>query len=152
MHKVSLRLLLADDDPVVQEAVKSAAGRAGHHVIAAMTGAEVFELAVNAQPDFVILDIGFPDADGRDVLARLKADALTARIPVLVWSGRKVSDSDSRIALDLGAEDYVEKSDAELLICKVERVLLRVGLETQHRLAPLETEQRPLPPAAEQHR
>jgi CheY-like chemotaxis protein len=94
--------------------------------MAATTGAQALKLAVAEQPDFIVLDIGFPDIDGRDVLAKLKADTLTAHIPVLVWSGRKASDSDSRIALDLGAEDYVEKSDAELLIGKVERVLLRL--------------------------
>jgi CheY-like chemotaxis protein len=72
-----------------------------------------------------VLDIEFPDADGRDVLAKLKADPRTAAIPVLVWSGRKPSESESRIALGLGADDYVEKNDAQLLIRKLERVLLR---------------------------
>jgi two-component system KDP operon response regulator KdpE len=126
LPKCSRRILLADDDPVVQAVVRRAAARAGHQVLAATTGAQALELALAAQPDFIVLDIGFPDTDGRDVLAKLKADTLTAHIPVLVWSGRTASDSDSRIALDLGAEDYVEKSDAELLIGKVERVLLRL--------------------------
>ena len=71
------------------------------------------------------LDFGFPDADGRDVLGRLKADARTTHIPVVVWSGRIEGESDRRIALDLGAEDYVEKVDAQALLRKVERILLR---------------------------
>ena len=125
MSRWGWRILLADDDPVVQEAVKSAAGLAGHRVIAATTGAQALELAVTMRPDLIVLDIEFPDADGRDVLAKLKADPRTASIPVLVWSGRKNCDSDSRIALDLGAEDYIEKSDAHLLMRKLERVLLR---------------------------
>ena len=116
---------MADDDAVVQEAVKCAAAKAGHQVTAATTGAQALELALTLQPNLIVLDIGFPDADGRDVLAKLKADQRTARIPVLVWSGRNVNESDSRIALDLGAEDYVEKNNAELLIQKLERVLLR---------------------------
>ncbi len=124
-HRRGWRVLLADDDLVVQEAVKCAAARAGHEVLAAITGAQALELAVSTQPDLIVLDIEFPDADGRDVLAKLKADARTARIPVLVWSGRKLNESDSRIALALGAEDYVEKSNAQLLIQKLERVLLR---------------------------
>lgn len=126
MAKRGRRILLADDDLIVQEVVREAANKAGHEVMAATTGAQAALLAVSAQPDFIVLDIGFPDADGRDVLAKLKADPATAHIPVLVWSGRRVSESDSRIALNLGAEDYVEKSDAELLICKIERVLLRL--------------------------
>ena len=125
MSRWGWRVLLADDDPVVQEAVKSAAALAGHRVIAATTGAQALELAFTMRPDLIVLDIEFPDADGRDVLAKLKADPRTAGIPVLVWSARKNCDSDSRIALALGAEDYVEKNDAHLLIRKLERVLLR---------------------------
>jgi two-component system KDP operon response regulator KdpE len=127
MSKRSRRILLADDDEVVQEAVRRVAAKNGHHLISTVTARGALESALITQPDLIVLDIGFPDADGRDVLAKLKADVRTARIPVVVWSGRKGNDSDSRIALDLGAEDYVEKSDAELLIGKLERVLLRLG-------------------------
>jgi len=125
LSRWGFRILLADDDPIVQEVVKCAAGRAGHRVIAATTGAQALELAVSMRPDLIVLDIEFPDADGRDVLAKLKADPRTAAIPVLVWSGRKNCDSDSRIALALGAEDFVQKNDAHLLMRKLERVLLR---------------------------
>jgi CheY-like chemotaxis protein len=120
-------ILLADDDEVVQAAVSEAAAKYGHRVIRAMSGAATVELAAAAQPDVVVLDIQFPDADGRDVLAKLKADQRTAHIPVIVWSGRKANDSDSRIALELGAEDFVEKSDGEFLMLKLERVLLRLA-------------------------
>jgi two-component system OmpR family response regulator len=120
------RILLADDNEVVQEVVSRVAGRHGHKIIRAMSGAGTFELAATTQPDMIVLDIEFPDADGRDVLAKLKDDARTAHIPVLVWSGREGNESDSRISLDLGAEDYVQKSDAEHLIAKLERVLLRL--------------------------
>jgi len=119
-------VLLADDNLVVQEVVKQVAAKAGQRVTAATTGAQAFALAVLVQPDIIVLDIEFPDADGRDVLAKLKADARTRHIPVLVWSARKSSDSDSRISLDLGAEDYVEKGDAQLLVRKLERVLFRL--------------------------
>jgi len=121
-----LRVLLADDDLVVQEVVKTAAEKVGHQVTAATTGARAFELAVSLQPDVIVLDMEFPDADGRDVLAKLKADARTRNIPVVVWSGSRGNDSDSRISLALGAEDYVEKNEASLLLLKLERVLFRL--------------------------
>ena len=120
-------ILLADDDEVVQAVVSAAAARYGHCIIRALTGAATLELAESAQPDVVVLDIRFPDADGRDILARLKANPRTAYIPVIVWSGRRINDSDSRIALELGAEDFVEKGDAEFLMLKLERVMLRVA-------------------------
>jgi CheY-like chemotaxis protein len=125
LPKGGRRVLLADDDAVVQEVVRCAAAKVGHQVTAATTGARAFELAVSMQPDLIVLDIQFPDADGRDVLAKLKRDPRTVQIPVIVWSCRPTSDSDSRIALALGAEDYVEKSDVQGLIRKLERVLLR---------------------------
>ena len=120
-------VLLADDDEIVQAVVSAAAEKFGHRVIRAMNGGETLEVAASTQPDVVILDIRFPDADGRDVLAKLKGDLRTAHIPVIVWSGRNSNDSDSRIALELGAEDFVEKGDAEFLMLKLERVLLRIA-------------------------
>ena len=124
--KRSRKILLADDNDVVQLAVRSVAERCGHEVVAVMTGRTVFDRVLETKPDVVVLDIQFPDADGRDVLAKLKTDARTAHIPVVVWSGRSLNDSDSRISIELGAEDYVEKSDAERLIQKLDRVLLRL--------------------------
>ena len=120
------RILLADDDEVVQEVVKMAAEGRGYSVLPASTGVAALALAVSAQPDLIVLDMSFPDADGRDVLRELKADRRTAHIPVVVWSGgRDGHDSDSKISLDLGAEEYVEKGDAELFLRKLERVLLQ---------------------------
>ena len=101
------------------------AEKRGHQVIPVFTGTAVLGAAIASQPDIIVLDMGLPDADGRDVLNQLKADGRTAGIPVLVWSGRE-GESDSRISLSLGAEDYVEKTDPVLLIRKIERVLLRL--------------------------
>jgi CheY-like chemotaxis protein len=121
----SRRILLADDNEAIQRLVKQIAEKRGHELIQTTTGASTLSRAVEMQPDVIVLDMQFPDADGRDVLSKLKADPRTARIPVVVWSGRE-GESDSRISLSLGAEDYVEKSDALHLIRKVERVLLRL--------------------------
>jgi len=120
------RILLADDDPAVQRAVKRVAAEFGHDVFEAHTGLTVHSIALELKPDLLVLDIGFPDADGRDLLAQLKADERTRDIPVLVWSARHDPESERRIALSLGAEDYVEKTGAQLLMRKIERLLLRI--------------------------
>ena len=119
------RILLADDNDQVRRVVKRIAELNGYEIVEASTGAEVRKLAIETQPALVVLDISFPDADGRDILAQLKADPLTASIPVLVWSARDPG-SDRRIALDLGAEDYLEKGEAQELVTKITRVLLRL--------------------------
>lgn len=102
------------------------AGEFGFELIQVLSGQTVLLTAVSAKPDLIVLDLSFPDADGRDLLAQLKADARTRDIPVLIWSGHGDSESRSRIALNLGAEDYIEKSDARLLMRKIERVMLRI--------------------------
>ena len=124
--KISRRILLADDSPTIHQAVKRVADRRGHELIHAISGALTLSVAIETQPDVIVLDMEFPDADGRDVLRQLKGDPRTSSIPVVVWSGREGHASDSRISLDLGAEDFVEKADAHLLLLKLERVLLRL--------------------------
>lgn len=119
------RILFADDDPSVQRALKRLADQNGFDLVPVLVGGDVYQAALEQTPDLIVLDIHFPDADGRDVLSRLKADERTANIPVVVWSGRD-PQSDRRIALDLGAEDYVEKREPATLMPKIARVLLRL--------------------------
>jgi len=121
----SCRILLADDDPAVHRMVQRVATDFGHELVQVRKGVAVLAMALESKPDLIVLDIGFPDADGRDVLAQLKAEPRTAKIPVLIWSGRHDLDSERRIAISLGAEDYVEKTDAQLLMRKIERLLLK---------------------------
>jgi CheY-like chemotaxis protein len=123
--KAARRILFADDDPDVQRALKRLAEKNGFELLPVLAGADVYQAALESRPDLIVLDIHFPDADGRDVLSRLKADPRISNIPVVVWSGRD-AQSDRRIALDLGAEDYVEKRDPSTLLPKIERVLLRL--------------------------
>jgi DNA-binding response OmpR family regulator len=125
------RILLADDDAQVQRAVMRAAATQGYEVILVASGSDVVRRALETAPELIVLDISFPDADGRDILTTLKADPRTAQIAVLVWSGAaRDPESDRKIALSLGAEDYVEKVDASTLIRKIGRVLLRLDSES----------------------
>lgn len=124
------RILLADDDPVVQRAVQRVAAEFGHELSQVRAGSEVHAMTLELKPDLLVLDLGFPDADGRDLLSKLKADPRTADIPVLVWSAERDLEKERRIALSLGAEDYVEKTDAQLLLRKIERLLFRIKGES----------------------
>jgi DNA-binding response OmpR family regulator len=120
------RILVAEDNEKLQALLKRALEREGYVVAQAFNGAELTrELAV-AKPDLIVLDVSLPDADGRDILAALKKDARTELIPILIWSGRN-PDSDRQIALELGAEDFVEKGPPSELVSKIERVLLRIS-------------------------
>ena len=122
------RILIADDDDAIRRMVVRVATPMGFEVIEVGHAVEVHAMALEKQPHLIVLDIEFPSGDGRDVLVRLKADPGTARIPVLVWSGRD-AESARRIALGLGAEDFVEKATAQTLLAKIKRVLLRLESE-----------------------
>ena len=100
-----MKILLADDDEQLQRALRITLGARGYEVIAARDGAEAIDLAANAHPDLIILDLGMPRVDGVDVIRAVRA---WSKVPILVLSGR--TDSAEKVdALDAGADDYVTK-------------------------------------------
>jgi DNA-binding response OmpR family regulator len=126
-------ILVADSDTKLLERVSKLARSEGYDAVVCPLGKDVIPLAVSRRPQLIVLDVEFPDVDGRDLLQAIKRDARIAEIPVLMWSGRDY-DSDRRIALELGAADYVPKSDSLMLMPKIARVLLNAKRESE--LAP----------------
>lgn len=120
------KILVAEDNEVLQSLAKRAFEREGYIVTQAFSGLDLTRQLATSLPDIIVLDIALPDADGRDLLSALKKDRRTARVPVVVWSARD-AESDRRIALELGAEDYVEKGSPSALVTKVERLLWRLN-------------------------
>jgi two-component system KDP operon response regulator KdpE len=121
------RILVVEDNELVQMMVKLALENAGYLVSGAANGYELLQQVTQGNPpDLIVLDVGLPDMDGRDLLAALKQDPRTTGIPVLVWSAGR-NESDRRIALELGAEDYVQKGLPSRLVPKIERILFRLS-------------------------
>ena len=118
--------MVVEDHETLLSLLRRALEKEGYEVIAAPNGLEMMKLLHSTLPDLIVLDVGLPDVDGRDLLAALKKDPRTFHIPVVVWSGRD-GGSDRRVVLDLGAEDYVEKGPPSTLVPKIERVLLRLS-------------------------
>jgi two-component system KDP operon response regulator KdpE len=99
------RVLVVDDEPQIIRFLRPALEAAGYEMIEAATGAEALHNAVTRAPDIMILDLGLPDMDGKDVVVRLRA---FSELPVVVLSARD-RESEKIAALDLGADDYIEK-------------------------------------------
>src|SRR3982751_2445421 len=102
------KILVVEDNENMLALLRRVLERAGYEVIAASSGIELMKLVHSSNPELIVLDVGLPDVDGRDLLAVLKKDPKTFSIPVIVWSDRD-PDTTRRVVLELGAEDYVEK-------------------------------------------
>jgi two-component system KDP operon response regulator KdpE len=107
------RILVVDDDAQIRRALRINLCARGYEVLAAHDGAGALQIAAEAHPDAVVLDLGLPDLDGTDVIAGLRG---WTHVPIIVLSAR-TDASDKVGALDAGADDYVTKpfGMAELL-------------------------------------
>lgn len=99
------RILVVDDEPQIQRFLKPALTAAGYDVLEAANGAEALKAAATQAPDLIILDLGLPDMDGKDVVTSLRG---WSEVPIIILSARD-RESEKILALDLGADDYVEK-------------------------------------------
>ncbi|WP_295557264.1 response regulator [uncultured Hyphomicrobium sp.] len=99
------RILVVDDEPQILRFLKPSLAAAGYEVIAATNGKEALAAAATRSPDAILLDLGLPDMDGKDVIRELRTWSKT---PILVLSARD-QESEKIAALDLGADDYVNK-------------------------------------------
>lgn len=99
------RILVVDDEPQIQRFLRPALTAAGYEVLEAMTGAEALKLMATAAPDVMILDLGLPDMDGKDVIEHVRG---WSQVPIIILSARD-RESEKIAALDLGADDYIEK-------------------------------------------
>ena len=99
------RILVVDDEPQIQRFLKPSLTAAGFDVIAAVNGVEALKAAATQAPDAILLDLGLPDMDGKDVIAELRK---WSKVPIVVLSARD-RETEKIAALDLGADDYVNK-------------------------------------------
>ena len=102
---LSARILIIDDEAPIRRFLRVALEAEGHHVTEAATGRAGIEACALTTPEAVILDLGLPDMDGREVLLRLRD---WTQVPVLVLSVR-AGEADKVALLDAGAQDYVTK-------------------------------------------
>lgn len=99
------RILVVDDEPQIQRFLRPSLVASGFTVVSAANGAEALRLFSKSTIAAVILDLGLPDVDGKDVLAQIRTLSDT---PVIILSARD-REAEKIAALDLGADDYVNK-------------------------------------------
>ena len=116
------RILVVEDEDSISEPFAEALRRAGFEPLVTRTAAGALELAVEAEPDLVMLDLSLPDGDGRDVCRELRR---LSDVPIVMLTARG-TEMDRIVGLELGADDYVVKPfSAREVISRIRAVLRR---------------------------
>ncbi len=117
-----MRILVVDDEPQIHRFLKPSLTVSGFDVLTAATGHEAIRLANSNALAAILLDLGLPDMDGKDVIEQIRR---TSSVPILVLSARD-REAEKITALDLGADDYINKPFAiGELLARLRSVLRR---------------------------
>ena len=99
------KIMIADDDPGIVDAVEMLLEFEGYDVISTVDGSTVLDMKENL-PDLLLLDIWMSGEDGRDICKKLKQEPLTKNIPIIMVSA---SHDIKESAIEAGADDFLAK-------------------------------------------
>lgn len=118
------KVLVIEDDVAISEVVEYNLRRAGYRVRVAHDGRQGLESALSEPPDLIILDLMLPSLDGIEICRRLRSDARTREVLVLMLTA-KAEESDQIIGFAVNADDYVTKPFSVKVLLERVRTLLR---------------------------
>lgn len=118
-------ILVVEDEPAIQTLIAVNLKRAGHAVVTALDAESAQRLVNEALPDLILLDWMLPGISGLELARRLRADARSRQVPIIMLTARG-EERDKVQGLEIGADDYVTKpfSPRELL-ARIQAVLRR---------------------------
>ncbi len=118
-------ILVVEDNEASRDALARRLQRRGYDVVLAVDGQQAVSVAQSAQPDLILMDLGLPIIDGWEATRRLKADASTQHIPIIVLSAHAMTN-DRDLALAAGGDDFDTKPIRfQPLIDKIASLLAR---------------------------
>jgi two-component system KDP operon response regulator KdpE len=118
------RVLLVDDEAAILRFLKPALEANNYEIMSTGTVAESIKRIAAETPDIVVLDLGLPDGDGKDVIQQVRT---WSEVPIIVLSARD-REAEKIEALDLGADDFVNKPFS------VGELLARMRTALRHRM------------------
>jgi two-component system KDP operon response regulator KdpE len=119
-----IRVLVVDDEPAILRFLKPALEANSYEIETAGTVADATKLIASKSPDIVVLDLGLPDGDGKDVIRRVRE---WSDVPIIILSARD-REIEKIEALDLGADDFVNKPFG------VGELMARIRTALRHRM------------------
>ncbi len=120
-------ILIVDDEPALREALTYSLSREGYAVSSAATSAEALAKVDRQMPNFIVLDLGLPDADGLELCRRVRS---RSSVPILMLTARQ-SEVDKIVGLEMGGDDYMTKPfSMRELLARIKAILRRSSHET----------------------
>jgi DNA-binding response OmpR family regulator len=122
MKSAAPRILVVDDEQAVLDLLVYNLRKAHYAVLTAVDGSQALQLARQAEPDLILLDLMLPEVDGLDVCRELRH---TSKVPIIMITARG-DEVDRVVGLELGADDYICKPfSVRELMARVKAVLRR---------------------------
>ncbi|KRE06697.1 two-component system response regulator [Bosea sp. Root381] len=136
MTTTNVTILIVDDEPAIRRLVRVSLASQGYEIIEAENAKQAMQLVKNERPDAILLDLGLPDIQGHELLAKWRADLI--ELPIIILSSR-TDEGGIVTALELGADDYITKPfGVKELVARI-RVALRHKLQQQGERAIFQT-------------
>jgi DNA-binding response OmpR family regulator len=102
------KILVVDDDPYIRELILETLGDGKYDPVVARDGREALQICETDRPDIIVLDVMMPDLDGLEVCLRLRGEALTSHIPIILLTAKGMLE-DKIKGMETGADDYMTK-------------------------------------------
>ena len=118
-------VLIVDDEPQIRKVLRIFLDEYDYKIEESESGKQAIRMAASVKPDLILLDLGLPDCDGKDVIAAVREWSL---VPIVVLSARNADDEIAQ-ALDAGADDYVTKPfSVDVLAARIRANLRRTTI------------------------
>lgn len=116
MNQKKNSVLIIEDEPPIRRLLNIFLEGMGHKIVECDNGREGMRLAASIRPEIILLDLGLPDIDGKEVIANVRS---WSQVPMIVCSVRS-SDEEVISALDAGADDFVTKPfNPDVLLARI---------------------------------
>lgn len=123
MHEKKSTILVVDDEEEIRKMLNIFLDTVDFNVVESESGKQAIRMAASVKPDLILLDLGLPDMDGKEVVAALRQ---WSHVPIVVLTVRS-DDTEVAAALNAGADDYVIKPfSAEVLLARIQANLRKI--------------------------
>ncbi|KQV79813.1 response regulator receiver modulated diguanylate cyclase [Massilia sp. Root351] len=123
-------ILIVDDAPANLSVLRKMMVEQGYQTFVATSGERAVQIAKRVHPDLILLDVVMPGIDGLETCRQLKANPLTARIPIIFMSAKNEAE-DVVAGFDTGGVDYIGKPLRMAEVCARVRTQLKIRMNSE---------------------